>query len=128
MSATDAASRSDGLARLPRVLARNDVYVILVVLAALASLVSPQFLTPGNLSNLLTQSAALGIISVGQFAVVVAGGFDLSVAAVMALASIVLARTASVAGFGPAALLAVLAGGCCGLFNGLVVTWAGSSL
>ncbi len=101
--------------------------MILVALAALATLITPQFLTPGNVSNVLTQSAALGIISVGQFAVVVTGGFDLSVAAVMALGSVVLAKTAGTIGFGPAALLAVLVGTGCGLFNGLVVTWAASS-
>jgi ribose/xylose/arabinose/galactoside ABC-type transport system permease subunit len=117
------ADGSAGLQAVWRVVSRNDVYVILVVLAVIAAIVTPAFHSANNISNLLTQSALLGIISVGQFAVVVTGGFDLSVAAVMALSSVVLAKTAGSIGFGPAALLAVLVGAGCGLFNGLVVTW-----
>lgn len=111
----------DGIGtRLRARIARNDVFVILAILALLASLVSPAFLTGGNLSNLLTQSSLLGILAIGQFMVVVIGGFDLSVAAVMALSSVVLASSMSL-GFVPAAGLAILTGTGCGLFNGLVV-------
>jgi ribose/xylose/arabinose/galactoside ABC-type transport system permease subunit len=106
-----------------RAVSRNDVYAILLLLGIIAAITTPAFLSANNISNLLTQSALLGIISIGQFAVVVTGGFDLSVAAVMALSSVLLAKTAATIGFGPAALLAVLAGTACGLFNGLVVTW-----
>jgi ribose/xylose/arabinose/galactoside ABC-type transport system permease subunit len=102
-------------------IARNDVFVILAILTVLASLVSPAFLTTGNLSNLLTQSSLLGILAIGQFMVVVVGGFDLSVAAVMALSSVVLASSMTL-GLVPAAGLAILTGLGCGLFNGLVVT------
>jgi ribose/xylose/arabinose/galactoside ABC-type transport system permease subunit len=114
---------NDTLRSIWRAIARNDVYVILIALTLAAAIVTPAFHSANNISNLLTQSALLGIISVGQFAVVVTGGFDLSVAAVMALSSVVLAKTAGTIGFLPAALLAILAGTACGLFNGLVVTW-----
>jgi ribose/xylose/arabinose/galactoside ABC-type transport system permease subunit len=50
------------------------------------------FLTWLNLGNLLSQSAMLGILSIGQFLVVVVGGFDLSVAAVMAFSSVLIER------------------------------------
>ena len=101
-------------------LAQYDVFVILVGFAMLASVISPAFLTAGNFGNLLTQSALLGMLAVAQFLVVVSGGFDLSVAAVMALSSLVFASSI---GYGPlpAAILAVLAGGACGLFSGLVI-------
>jgi ribose/xylose/arabinose/galactoside ABC-type transport system permease subunit len=88
----------------------------------LAALVSPTVLSSQNIGNLLTQSALLGLLAIAQFLVVVSGGFDLSVAAVMALASVVFASTISL-GFLPAAFLAVLAGGACGLFSGLAVTY-----
>jgi ribose/xylose/arabinose/galactoside ABC-type transport system permease subunit len=108
-------------ARLSTVVAANDVFVILLVIGTAAALISPAFLSTRNLSNLLTQSALLGILSVGQFLAVVSGGFDLSVAAVMALSSVVLAQNASL-GLLPAALLAVAVGAGCGIFNGIVVT------
>jgi ribose/xylose/arabinose/galactoside ABC-type transport system permease subunit len=103
-----------------RVLARYDVYLILLVLFALACAVSPQFMTLSNLGNLLTQSAVLGILSVAQFLVVLTGGFDLSVAAVMALSSILLARyaeTSIVLALGGALLASAL----CGFASGVSV-------
>ena len=118
----DAATGPDTFARPKAILAKGDVFIILVVFALIASILSPSFLTEANISNLLTQSALLGILSIGQFLVVVAGGFDLAVAAVMALSSLVFARMTGLS-FGPAALIAIAAGGACGLFNGLVVTW-----
>lgn len=105
---------------VPRLLAGQDVLIILIGFALVASLVSPSFLTAGNIGSLLSQSALLGILATGQFLVVVSGGFDLSVAAVMALCSLVFATTVGF-GPGPAALLAIGAGGLCGLFNGLAI-------
>jgi ribose/xylose/arabinose/galactoside ABC-type transport system permease subunit len=122
MSAAPLSENGDPMRRLRQTLARNDVYLILAGLAVIAALVSPNFLSVGNIRNLLTQSALLGIISIGQFAVVVAGGFDLSVASVMALASVLLAATAKTIGFVPATGLALLAGAACGAFSGLVIT------
>ena len=121
MSVTSVHDGRSPVARLGAFVAANDVFVILLLIGAVAALASPVFLTPGNLSNLLTQSALLGILSVSQFLVVVSGGFDLSVAAVMALSSVVLAHNAAI-GLVPAALLAMTVGLGCGLFNGIVVT------
>lgn len=106
--------------RWVRLIGRYDVFLILALFVVLASVVSPNFLTLGNLGNLLSQSALLGLLAVAQFLVVVSGGFDLSVAGVMALSSLVLASSISI-GVLPASLLAILAGGGAGLFNGLVI-------
>lgn len=103
-----------------RLLAGQDVFLVLAGLTLVASLASPAFLTMGNIGSLLSQSALLGVLATAQFLVVVSGGFDLSVAAVMALASLVFAANIGL-GAGPAALLAVGAGGLCGLFNGIVI-------
>jgi ribose/xylose/arabinose/galactoside ABC-type transport system permease subunit len=111
-----------GRSRIGAILAANDVFIILVVFAVVASLIAPEFPSSRNVANLLTQSALLGILSVGQFLVVVSGGFDLSVAAVMALSSVVLAHEAAPLGLVPAALLGAAVGIGCGFFNGLVVT------
>jgi ribose/xylose/arabinose/galactoside ABC-type transport system permease subunit len=119
------ADSSPGVAALPARLAKQvlkqDVLLILIGFVVVASLASPAFLTPSNLTNLLSQSALLGILATAQFLVVVCGGFDLSVAAVMALASLVFASNVG-AGVGPAAVMALATGGACGLFNGLVIT------
>jgi len=63
--------------------AGNDIVVVLLIFAAFASLASPIFLTEGNLKNILNQASVLGILACAQFLVVLIGGFDLSVAAIM---------------------------------------------
>jgi ribose/xylose/arabinose/galactoside ABC-type transport system permease subunit len=105
---------------LPQLAAKFDVYLILIALVVLAGVASPQFLTVSNLGNLLTQSAVLGILAVAQFLVVVTGGFDLSVAAVMALSSVLIARYAE-AHIVLAVLGGLLAGAACGLVNGVSI-------
>ena len=47
------------------------------------------FLKPENLRNLLNQNAAVGVVAVGMTLVIIAGGIDLSVGAVMAFAAAV---------------------------------------
>lgn len=109
------------LANWLRRLAGKDVYLVLIGFVGLAGFLNPAFLGAANLSNLMSQSALLGILAIAQFIVVVSGGFDLSVAAVMALSSLVFASTVHM-GAGTAAVLAVASGGACGLFNGLAIT------
>jgi ribose transport system permease protein len=80
------------------------------------------FWTSGNLRTLMESISTDGLIVIGMTIVMIAGGFDLSVGAVMAMggvAAIVLLP------FGlPIGLLgAVFAGGLAGYLNGLQVTW-----
>lgn len=61
-----------------------------LLLAALVifTLMSENFLTVRNLTNVLRQSVYLTIVSVGQMLALLTGGFDLSVGTVLALASV----------------------------------------
>jgi ribose/xylose/arabinose/galactoside ABC-type transport system permease subunit len=95
-------------------------------LLALAPFV-PGFLSPGNLGNVVSNFLPLLAVSLGQTLVLVTGGIDLSVTAVVALASVAGAKVMTEAGgLAPGnALLGVLAmlavGLAVGLFNGLAV-------
>jgi ribose/xylose/arabinose/galactoside ABC-type transport system permease subunit len=100
-------------------------YAMIGVLGALllvANSVTPGFFEIGNVRNILTQNAAVGVVSIGMTFVIIAGGFDLSVSAVAGTCTVLFASFAghtSIAG----AVLGVL--GCAaiaGLFNGLAVT------
>ena len=53
---------------------------------------SPVFLTTGNAGNVLSQSAAIAVLAVGQLLVILTRGIDLSVGAVAALSSVVGAK------------------------------------
>jgi ribose/xylose/arabinose/galactoside ABC-type transport system permease subunit len=107
--------------RVLAALGAYDVWLIALLMMALATALSPLFLTPLNLENLLRQSAIIGLLAIGQFLVILTGGFDLSVGAVLALSSVLVAQLSATSL--PLALLAgVGAGALLGLANGLVVT------
>ena len=68
------------------------LYLVVLATVLLAGVISPNFLTVNNISNVLRQSAALGIVSIGQTLVMIGGGFDLSVTAIMQLVTVMMAE------------------------------------
>lgn len=114
-------SRRSALGNARKVLGAADILVVLVVLGLAASFASPVFLTQTNIQNILNQASVLGILACGEFLVILIGGFDLSVAAILALSSVIFARLAPTSI--PLAILAPLAtGAALGLFSGVAVT------
>lgn len=99
------------------------IYIFLVVLVVIGGLISPAFVAPANLSNMLVQLAPLGIVVIGQCFVILTRGLDLSVASVMATSAITTTLYTSDNTSAPLILLSalVLAVGT-GLVNGLLVT------
>ncbi len=63
--------------------------LILAILVVLISLTTPVFLRPGNISNILAQTAVIAIVALGQHLVILTRGIDLSVGANLALATVV---------------------------------------
>jgi ribose transport system permease protein len=82
------------------------------------------FLSLSNIVNMLQRSVALGIVSIGQTIVILAGSLDLSVAYVISLASLMAATTmdGQDANVVPAVALVLGMGIVVGLANGLVIT------
>ncbi|BBQ02340.1 ribose ABC transporter permease (plasmid) [Burkholderia sp. SFA1] len=72
-----------------RVVQHYGINLFLVVLIALSGAWSPTFLRVDNVVNMLVQFAPLGIVVIGQVFVILVGGLDLSVASVMATASVI---------------------------------------
>ena len=58
----------------------------------IAAILSPQFFKLQNLFNILRQASALGLLAIGQTVVVIAGGIDVSIAAIMQLAGVTVAE------------------------------------
>jgi len=102
--------------------------VILVVLLAATiivnTIVSPYFLDVFNLADATFNFAEKAIIALAMALLILVREIDLSVAAIVALASMAIGYAAE-AGFGPVALFAVGLGVglLCGVFNGFLVTW-----
>lgn len=62
--------------------------IVLVVLVVILALFVPHFLALQNIFNVLRNSSYLVIMAAGQMLVLIVGGFDLSVGAVVALTSV----------------------------------------
>ncbi|MER9372038.1 ABC transporter permease [Mesorhizobium sp. M0491] len=103
------------------------VILLLVAVAAAAAIIEPRFLNRLNILNVLRNFSFLAVPAIGQMIVMTTGGFDLSVGATMALASVVTA--AAMAAMPDAhglqllmpVALALACGACVGLVNGTLV-------
>lgn len=115
--------------RFHHLLHANPTAAPLIVLVASCigfGLVAPNFFSAFNLSLVLQQVTIIGILGAAQTLVILTGGIDLSVAAVMVLSCMVMARL-SVEGGVPAVLALAIGLGvglACGLFNGALATRA----
>lgn len=108
------------------VIDKYRVFLILIVLVAIASFLSDAFLTPTNLFNVLRQVSIIAIISAGMTLVILTAGIDLSVGSVMAFAGAIAAGVLSAGLPLPVVILACLAvGALLGLFNGVIVSKGG---
>jgi ribose transport system permease protein len=98
-------------------------FFTLIVLFVGLTLATPHFLTDTNLSSVVRQTAVINIMALGMTLVIVAGGIDLSVGAILAMGGL-LGTMAMEHGMSipMGVLIGVLTGLACGLFNGLLTT------
>jgi ribose transport system permease protein len=98
---------------------------VLLALVVVGAFTRPQqFLTADNLQLILVQSSVIGVVTVGVTFVIIGGGIDLSVGAIVALAS-VWATTVATQEFGLGGMLlcALSVGLGCGLVNGVLIAY-----
>lgn len=94
----------------------------LIALGATIALLSEHFLTPLNLTNVLVQAAVISVVAMGMTFVILAGGFDLSVGSVVAMAGCVAAAVMMQAGIAAGVAAGIATGAFVGAVNGYVVT------
>jgi ribose transport system permease protein len=82
---------------------------------------NPAFLSYANVANMLSQWAPAGLMAIGMTYVIIAGGFDLSLAAGFSFCAVVAAVIGQDASPVIAFIGAVLAGGLIGLANALLI-------
>ena len=94
----------------------------LVVLVAIFSFTTPAFFSMGNGMTIALQVTSLAYLGIGVTCVIVAGGIDLSLGSVLALAGVAAGLTVK-AGMPVwlGMLVGLLVGSACGLLNGLFV-------
>lgn len=90
------------------------------------SLQAPYFFSFSNAVNILSNVSVIGIVTLGQMLVLIAGGFDLSVAGTVPLGGVVFTILINHGVSLPVAwLVATLSGGVVGAANGLIITRIG---
>ena len=67
------------LAARARPFGRHGIFLMLLILLLVGAATAPEFRTAENVANVLKQSAALGVLAIGQNFVIVGGMIDLSV-------------------------------------------------
>jgi ribose transport system permease protein len=99
-------------------------FLILVALFGAIGLITPNFLKPGNLSNIAAQTAVIAIVAMGQQLVILTRGIDLSVGANLALATVIGGLVFRVADSATLVVLAmILTGAAVGAVNGVVYVY-----
>jgi ribose transport system permease protein len=98
--------------------------LVLLVLVVIGVATSENFATADNLRNILVSASVIGVVTVGATFVIIGGGIDLSVGAIVALAS-VWATTLATQSYGPWVMIlcALLVGAGTGLVNGLLISY-----
>ena len=98
-------------------------FLTLIVLIVALSIASPHFLTNTNLSSVVRQTAVINIMALGMTLIIVSGGIDLSVGAILAMGGLFGTMMMQA---GQPVLVGVAVGlltGClCGFVNGTLVT------
>ncbi|MDF2614416.1 MAG: transporter permease [Clostridia bacterium] len=94
--------------------------ILLVLLIAVNAIFTPNFANVNTMWNILIQMTTILLTALGMTLVIASGGIDISVGSVMAISSIVTAKSL---GFGvvPAVILGLLISAVCGVFIGFII-------
>ena len=121
-------SKDSALTRFQKFLHKYPVaaptIVLVCAIIGFSLLVGDRFLHPFNLSLVLQQVTIIGVIGVAQTLIILTAGIDLSVGAIMVLASVVMGRMAIDHGLdaGFALLIGISVGALAGWINGTLIT------
>jgi ribose/xylose/arabinose/galactoside ABC-type transport system permease subunit len=112
-----------GAARIPwlSLLRTQGALLAFLILFVIATVSFDQFLSVMNISNILRQVSMIGLVALGMTCVVLVGGIDLSVGAIVAVAGVLAAKLSSY-GIVAAITVPILVAALLGLINGFVVT------
>lgn len=83
--------RENGSIDYLEVLKKYGVVFVLIIMVVGLSIAQPNFLTPNNIFNVLTQSSIYGIMALGMTLVIISKGIDISVGSVLAFTGVIAA-------------------------------------
>lgn len=111
--------------KIGKILINNNTYIMLLVLLIICAIISPDFFTVQNITNLVRQYSGTTIVCMGMLYVILTGGIDLSVGSIVALGSVMVAWSLTTKDLGMAAaiIMPLLCGVCCGAVTGFFVAF-----
>jgi len=123
----DPVAAATGNAKLRRGARLRDygILIALLVIIVALSLSTDTFLTTSNLVNVLDQVSALGLLATGATVCILAGVFDLTASASLAVSAIVGVQVARISSVPLGFLAAIVAGALLGLLTGSIVVRSG---
>jgi inositol transport system permease protein len=122
--------------RVSSALSKYGIFLIFALMIVVASMLSPAFLSPTNLINIVRQMSIVGLIAIGVTGIIVSAGIDLSSGSVVGLTAVVAASLAQMPDYAAAfypglhlplivpVLAACVVGALVGLINGSLVAKA----
>lgn len=121
------AGLSDSSAVLVQALRDNKIIIILLTAVLVITAVwTPIFFGPANLINVARQASITGVVAIGMTFVILTGGIDLSVGAILALVGVIFAIIVKAdIGILPALAIGLSVGIVAGVVNGIGATFFG---
>ena len=101
--------------------------VILILLCLVVTAISPSFLTPKSIMELLKNNAVTLVMSLGMLCVMLVGGIDISIMSTLALSGMsvgMLLKYGHISNTFLAFVIAIAIGAACGAVVGLVISRA----
>ncbi|MDO4698788.1 MAG: ribose ABC transporter permease [Pasteurellaceae bacterium] len=99
---------------------------VLILIIAVFSFIAPNFMTEANMMNITRQASINIVLAAGMTFVILTGGIDLSVGSILGVTAVMALVTSLNPAFADLAVpIALMAGLGMGIFNGLLVAYAG---
>lgn len=117
--------KNRGNSNLKALFMKTEVSMVAIILLIfiIASVGTENFLTEYNLTNVLKQSAIIGIISIAETCIIITGGIDISCGAIVGMSTLMVAmgQVEWGLGIGGSITLAIFVGVISGLFNAVLI-------
>ena len=98
---------------------------VIAILWVILAFATPAFMTSGSIVPLLVAMAPVALIGIGMTVIIITGGIDVSVAGIVMVCAVVVAKAMVDSGVSlpVAVLLSVVLGGLLGLINGVLIAY-----
>lgn len=97
---------------------------VLIALWVVLGMTTKSFLTPGSIQPLLASVAPIALVGIGMTFVIITGGIDISVAAMLMVSAVITSKLLVATGMPliPALLISMVIGGLLGCINGFLIS------